>query len=804
MPEVPAPARSGLFTTSAAPVPLAGVSIDTEISNVCARVAVTQRYVNREATPIEAVYVFPLDEGAAVCGFEAIIDGTLVVGEVKERDEAFRMYDEAMERGDGAFLLDEERPDVFQASIGNLAPGREVLVKLTYVTELAVSGRGLRFSIPTTVSPRYAPAEDRAGIGRSDEDALNPPRAWRVPYGLELSIRLTMTGAISRLESPSHPVSIDLQGERATVTLSTREAALDRDFVLSVEAAGLDTPQAWLEAQDDGSGAIAVAFVPDLGSAAMPADITFLVDRSGSMGGTSIDEVRNALQLCLRSMVAGCRFNIVGFGSTYKALFHEEPRLRRRQPGRGKRARERDSGGSGRDGDPARAEVRPGSAAIRDAAAPDRRAHRRRGDEHGRGVVARETTRDAREHLHVRHRRRRQPSSRQRSRAGRGRHGGVHFPGERIEPKVVRQFGRLLSPALTNVSLKWGAPDLTPATSAMGPVFSGDRLIAYAFATRLAAGQVRLAAVSPSGPLALDITLDPAQAVRGRTISTLAARARIRELEESPAWLTLRGSQQSERKASAVREEIIALATKYSLMSRETSFVAIERRDTPVVGDLQLRRVPIALTTGWGALERGAAATAAPMRMAHLHDTGEFQVMRSAADLGDGAPGSTPAASSWVAYSRGDTHSGSPLSDLAKQALRSLRLSGAGPKGKSVPMAPAPMHRLVALQRADGSWDLTNAFAAAIGIALVKLEEGLAGTSGSPPEVRRAWATALALAWLAEDAGHVQSEWQLLGAKAETYLTGVAATAPQGASWLAVATAFLVRARSGDMTPGVR
>ena len=144
----------------------------------------TQRYVNRESTPSKRSIVFPLDEGAAVCGFEAIIDGTLVVGEVKEREEAFRMYDDAMERGDGAFLLDEERPDVFQASIGNLPPGKEVLVKLTYVTELVVSDGGLRFSIPTTVSPRYAPAEDRAGVGRPDAEALNPPRAWHVPYGL--------------------------------------------------------------------------------------------------------------------------------------------------------------------------------------------------------------------------------------------------------------------------------------------------------------------------------------------------------------------------------------------------------------------------------------------------------------------------------------------------------------------------------------------------------------------------------------------------------------------------------------------
>ena len=116
-----------------------------------------------------------------MCGFEAIIDGTLVVGEVKEREDAFRMYDDAIEKGHGAFLLDEERPDVFQASVGNLPPGKDVLIKLTYVTELPAADTGLRFSIPTTVSPRYAPAEDQRGVGRPDSEALNPPVAWSVP-----------------------------------------------------------------------------------------------------------------------------------------------------------------------------------------------------------------------------------------------------------------------------------------------------------------------------------------------------------------------------------------------------------------------------------------------------------------------------------------------------------------------------------------------------------------------------------------------------------------------------------------------
>ena len=228
--------------SSSAPVPLIGVSIDAEIRSVYARVVVAQRYVNRESNPIEAVYVFPLDEGAAVCGFEAIVDGTLVIGEVHEREKAFEIYDDAMEQGHGAFLLDEERPDVFQASIGNLPPGKEVLVKLTYVTELTVNDRRLRFSIPTTVSPRYAPAEDHSGMGRPDAETLNPPVEWTVPYGLNLSVQVSMPGRISGIESPSHPIAMTLDDCRAMVTLAQQDAALDRDFVLSVEAIGLDAP----------------------------------------------------------------------------------------------------------------------------------------------------------------------------------------------------------------------------------------------------------------------------------------------------------------------------------------------------------------------------------------------------------------------------------------------------------------------------------------------------------------------------------------------------------------------------------
>ncbi len=103
--------------------------------------------------------------------------------------------------------------------------------------------------------------------------------------------------------------------------------------------------------------------------------------------------------------------------------------------------------------------------------------------------------------------------------------------------------------------------------------------------------------------MTFDVAFDGSRVVDGRTVATLAARARIRELEESPEWTSARGSRQRDRKATGAASEIIELSIRYGLLSRETSFVAVERRETPVLGDMQLRRIPIALTSGWGGVE---------------------------------------------------------------------------------------------------------------------------------------------------------------------------------------------------------
>ena len=105
-------------------VPLTTVRVRARLADLAARVEVTQEYENREAVPIEAVYVFPLDEQSAVCAFAVVIDGRRIEGQVLPREKAFDIYDDSIREGHGAFLLDQERPNIFTASVGSLLPGQ--------------------------------------------------------------------------------------------------------------------------------------------------------------------------------------------------------------------------------------------------------------------------------------------------------------------------------------------------------------------------------------------------------------------------------------------------------------------------------------------------------------------------------------------------------------------------------------------------------------------------------------------------------------------------------------------------------
>jgi hypothetical protein len=342
-------------------------------------------------------------------------------------------------------------------------------------------------------------------------------------------------------------------------------------------------------------------------------------------------------------------------------------------------------------------------------------------------------------------------------------------PGERIEAKVLRQFQRLLSPALTDVKVAWGNAAVTQAPRDVPPVFAGGRVLVYGLLGAPADLEVALSMSTSSGPRSFTVASPIGDARPGRTVGTLAARALIRDLEESPAWLSARGSKQRERRQSQVSQEIVRLSTMYGVVSRETSFVAIERRERPVEGEAQLRRVPVAITHAWGGIDSDART----WEYASFHAPRAPGASRSAAatlnpmSMIDGA----------VAWTAGAV-------DSLRTGLRSV--GGVPPKAAS-PVSSAdarrPIDALVALQGADGSWPLTEALAAVLGAHLRDLVEMLPENERHVDERRRALATVLALAWLRREASAHEDEWRLLARKAERWLDGNHVAAGTRAGW---------------------
>jgi hypothetical protein len=769
---LPKPPVTGLVAAGH-PVPLVGVKIEAEVKDFASRVVMTQRYRNAEEGPIEAVYVFPLEEGAAVSGFEAIIDGLHVVGEVQEREKAFETYDEALAAGHGAYLLDQERPDIFTASIGNVLPGKEVLVRITYVAELAAEKDDVRFAIPTTVSPRYAPEKDQKGVGRPPSETLNPPREWTVPYGLDLTVRIEMGSEIRSVESPSHPVRLELDGRRATVSLGGRETALDRDFVLHVKVAEAHVPRAWVETDLRGRRAALVAFQPRFESEDTPSELIFIVDRSGSMQGTSIAEARNALQLCLRSLSEGTRFNIVGFGDAFKTLFpesrpYDEASLRAASEHVAQLAA--DMGGTEILAPLEAILQRPPSSEM-----PRQIFLMTDGQVTNTDEVIKlvrrhaDTTRvftfgigaGASQHL-----------VRGIARAGGG---AAEFiaPGERVEAKVLRQLEKALSPALTDVKLDWGGLRVKQAPCHLPPVFAGGRLLAYGFVEDGAASAVTLSARSPAGPLSFTVPIPAGDAPAGSLIATLAARTMIRDLEEGSSPLhDRRGSLQDRGRPDRVKDEIVRLGTEYGLCSAHTSFVAVEKREAAAPGQAQLRRVPIALTSGWGGLSDTTGLGGMPAAATfNASATGAFPSIRAA--MPPPAP-SPPQLLGWAPPA--------PAFDFSLAEEREGAYAASAPPPRSSPPSARPLDRLVALQRADGAWDLTEELAQVLGRRLAELEKKLGAQQDAGS--RRAFATALALSWLETTAKDARGEWALLAKKARKWLEKCPSRPSGGGDWL--------------------
>ena len=147
------------------PVPLKHTDVQAAIAGYIATVDVTQQFHNPYAEKIEAVYVFPMPQNAAVNEFVMTIGERKIRGVIRERAEADRIYEDARRQGYAASLLSQERPNIFTQKVANIEPGKRVDVAITYFNTLAYVDGSYEFVFPMVVGPRFNPPGSTAGLG---------------------------------------------------------------------------------------------------------------------------------------------------------------------------------------------------------------------------------------------------------------------------------------------------------------------------------------------------------------------------------------------------------------------------------------------------------------------------------------------------------------------------------------------------------------------------------------------------------------------------------------------------------------
>jgi Ca-activated chloride channel family protein len=646
--------RCGLYTRDGAQVPLQGVEVTGELLGGHARVRVRQRYRNAESRPVEAVYIFPLPSDGTLIGFSMECNGRKVQGVVKEREKAFNDYDDAITAGHGAALLDQERPNVFTAQVGNLLPNEETLVEVEFLQAIQVEEGSVRWMLPTLVAPRYIPSGsqvDRTGHGTvspnnrvPDADRITPP-IGQVAYGLKMDLLVDLGRAVV-VESPSHALTQEKDGHKVRVKFARGEVALDRDFVLTVRSDDTSTSLTTVvtHRQGENPGTFALTVVPDLlGMAGVGKrqEVVFVVDTSGSMGGESLPQAQGALRLCLRHLREGDRFNIIAFENNYRTFSNEPVIFTQRTLEQADRWVDalRASGGTEL--------LQPLLAAVQGV--PD-------------GVVvlltdgqvgneeeilqavlgARKTTRVYSFGIGT------NVSDVLLRGMARQTGGAVEFihPGERIDDKVVAQFSRALAPRVTELKHTFeGVAGVELAPEELPPLVDAVPWTLFGRYSSAGRGKVILTGRSGHEPFSLTIPVEFPTVSDRPMVEKLWAAERIRAWESADI--------RDPRRAQRMKERIVQFAVEHQIVTKYTSFVVVEERtaERRASGQPDTRVVPVNAPAGWdmfGTAKKDEAADGAVLRnQGHGKGQGE-KLKRSRADtgslaaIGGMAPGGAP------------------------------------------------------------------------------------------------------------------------------------------------------------------
>ncbi len=302
------------------PLPVLDTAVAIEVTGIVVRGTVTQSFRNPTDEVIEALYVFPLPDGAAVHRMEMRIGPRRITAIVEERQQARRTYETARQEGRKAALVEQDRPNLFTTAAANINPGERIEVIIEYLDEASWSDGAFSLRFPMTFTQRYEPG-GKPGNGTVPSAGARSPfmdAAHPAAPRVEVTVRINAGVPLAEVASRSHDMESFLDGEIWEVRPADSPVAADRDLLLAWHPVIADRPAPALlvEDRDDGRYALLMVVPPEPVEAAgwgLPTETLFVVDVSGSMAGSSIEQAREALLAAVERLRPEDTFNLLRF-----------------------------------------------------------------------------------------------------------------------------------------------------------------------------------------------------------------------------------------------------------------------------------------------------------------------------------------------------------------------------------------------------------------------------------------------------------------------------------------------------------
>lgn len=324
--------------------PLKHTEVQAKIAGNISRVEVTQSFENPFTTTLEAVYIFPLPDEAAVDDMLIKIGDRTIKGNIKKRQEAQQIYEQAKRQGRTAGLLEQERDNIFTQSLANIKPGEQIDVIIRYSDSLKFASGNYEFVFPMVVGPRYIPGttieDNTIGAGSApapmmqnqdtdlvpDASRLNAPilpPGTRSRHDINVTVEINAGVEIQNLSSPSHQIQITKSPQIFRVNLAGGDTIPNKDLILRYQVAGDSTQTTVLTQSDERGGHFAVYLIPAIEykpDRIVPKDVVFLIDTSGSQAGAPLMQCQELMRRFISGLNLNDTFSIVDFANTTQHL----------------------------------------------------------------------------------------------------------------------------------------------------------------------------------------------------------------------------------------------------------------------------------------------------------------------------------------------------------------------------------------------------------------------------------------------------------------------------------------------------